>query len=196
MNDPGSIWVDGSELHFVDGDGDEWKYNGEEAIDFSLAPNMVKTAVLTPGSIWIEGEDLYYVGDDDTIRKTPTNLKETSVSGIKGSVWIESNKITYVDEDRNVRVAGIEDDNSRDDPAHDDHTDNSHEDHVDSHTDSGGDHTNQWDYSWGGSKYYADHTDVGSNHTDDHTHRIKYDHDDSHSDTPHDDYKDHANQPK
>ncbi|MEF8880782.1 MAG: hypothetical protein V5A72_03055, partial [Candidatus Nanohaloarchaea archaeon] len=93
MANEGSIWVEGTEFHFVDGSGTEYKYDG----DYVTSPSGAD-----PGSIWIDGENLHYIDENGDERKIP-RVVHSSVSGTKGSIWIEDQgdgdqAITYVAE--------------------------------------------------------------------------------------------------
>lgn len=193
---PGSMWVEGNYLHWVDSDspGNEWRYLGA-----SLgAPGGGALA----GSVWVEGNDIHYIDASAVERKVvyigPT--KHGDASAIPASLWVESNYIGWIVEGGSAEYEGHQD------QAAQSHQDNPHYDagHADSHTDNHSDDAHQDDHTDGHADTHADHQDYGhadvhaDNHYDTHTDVAYSDsHSDSHSDSPHADstYSDHLDTP-
>ena len=87
---PGSIWVDGTDLHYISETGTERKATGS---------NSGSVAGLA-GSIWIEGTQLAYIDNTQTKRILPYTALST-VAGLNGSIWVGGEWIHYI-------VGGIE----------------------------------------------------------------------------------------
>lgn len=77
---PGSVWVEGSELHYIASNGQEWAGTG-------VAGGAPGGAI--PGSLWVEGENLAYI-DQNGIGRTLQleDLGPHSGQGV-GSVWVD-----------------------------------------------------------------------------------------------------------
>lgn len=189
---PGSIWIEGNDIHYIDTNTDEWSFTGELVLS---APAAI------PGSIWISlGGRLHYIDATNGYRRL-ARVDDGLVSAAKeGSVWQDSAYLNWVANDLHKY-------HGHDDIAHTDsspHTDTPHGDshgddaHGDSHGDSHGDtshgdsHTDNHEDTHGDS-----HLDTPSPHADTHndfyldTHDdVAHDdvgHDDSHSDSAHTD---------
>lgn len=158
---PGSIWVEGSELHHIDEDGNEWKLTGED--QGSITGQK--------GSIWIENDKFYYVDEDNHKRECPKdNLSSTS--GISGSAWIEGNYIHFLDTDQyNIQMWRDWDDRvtsgnskyyyySYHSDSHDDEIGVSYFMHTDEQQSSHSDYTYSGGYIC---EYYGDHSEWRDN---------------------------------
>lgn len=89
----GSIWVEGTDLHWLDSAGTERINTG--------ADNGASAGV--QGSAWIEATDLHYIdanGDDRSL----TGSDQGAVAGVEGSIWIEGNNLHYIDDFGDERI--------------------------------------------------------------------------------------------
>lgn len=169
---PGSIWVEGTTLRWVDQSGVEWSHAGVS----------VGASVGAVGSVWVENVEVHYVTESNTERYVPGQTLHNDAAAVAGSLWME-------DQLRWVRQAGaVEYDathaDSHNDTAHGDtghtdtHTDNAHTDshsdvaHTDTHNDVAGSNT---------------HTDFAHQDHFDSTIHIDVAHGDTHSDVAHTD---------
>jgi hypothetical protein len=208
---PGSLWVEGDHLHYVDDDRNEHRYVGTLVHTDAAAPS---------GFIWQEGAtgDLHYVdeagGDERSF--TPVGGAHVDAPARAGSLWVDSDDRLHI-----VGTSGVEYDLHADthgDAAHgdssahtDSHTDTAHADvahgdtahsdaghsdshfdtahtdvtHNDQHTDAHDDTHNDAAHADGHTDGHADHTDFGhaDTHQDTHDDTGHFDtHDDSHTD--------------
>ena len=179
---PGSIWIDGEYLHFLDASNNDYQYLGNY---YTSAPAAIA------GSIWIDVNGyLNYLSVTHVWRQLPFSVDASGVGNANsvGSIWIESSRIKGITAS-NVKANYILT------SAHSDHTDNiSHSDHSDysdsphddeahtDHTDSGVNHHTDSAYSDG-----SWHADIPAGGGFPHT-----DHND-HADAQHADYTDHYN---
>jgi len=155
---PGSIWIEGFNLHYIDQFNREWMLAG--VIVHSSASGVV------PGSIWIDPNNsfLYYISEDGTSLCRPPLIGDAAVPGTAtpGSIWIGTDNLLHwltphIGTQRlNVRahndVAQIAEHT-------DTHTDTPHSDspHTDTaHTDQTGSSTHTDQHS---DTPHADHTD-------------------------------------
>jgi hypothetical protein len=153
----GSIWVEGSDIHYIDQFGREW-----------YCPAYgIKGSSAQPGSIWVDPNDhyLYYTDVNGTVcyTQTPWGDALAPANAVVGSIWVGSdNQLHWIapydaNYKHNVRA-------HNDTAAHSDHTDT----HTDAHQD-------------------AIHSDIAHNdraHTDTHGDTP---HNDWHTDQPHQD---------
>lgn len=135
----GSIWVDGTELHYISETGTERRETG---VDNGAVAGLA-------GSIWIEGTQITYIDSSQHKRMLPYVTLST-VAGLDGSIWLTGELIHYV-------ASGTErfwhTDTHTDstvphqDTAHADWTNysNSHSDYQISHTDTA--HSDWTNYS-------------------------------------------------
>lgn len=124
---PGSLWVSGSTLRFVDSSGYEYYYTG----------SLVNTpAKAVPGSIWIEGYDFHYI-DSTGNNRVISNYTNTAVSGaVKGSIWIQGATLRWINESGYIGYGHSDANNNiaHGDAPHADvpaHTDTPYQDHHD-----------------------------------------------------------------
>lgn len=182
---PGSLWVDGTALHHVDGTKNEWSYVGTAVADRSGVGAVA-------GSVWVDSADylVHYVDASQEERKVVTShgVIHTDAAAKAGSLWVETSAHVYLGW---VGSAG------RAYEAHSDFNHTDHTDHTDAavHTDSTGSHVDSHsdtahvdshtDFYPAG--HYDTHTDTAAH--DDHTDTTPHtDHNDGHSDsTPHSD---------
>lgn len=121
---PGSVWVEGGDLHFIDGSGTEYAYTGESISSPSSA---------TTGSIWLDTDDgqVHYIDENGDERAAPRSVGSSVADAQNGSIWIENGLITYIDSGNKVT--------SHSDQSHSNKSfDDGHSDSVfgnDSHTD-------------------------------------------------------------
>ena len=171
---PGSIWVEGDTLRYIDGSGVEW-----QSPAYYLWPCG---AGAKPGSIWIEDDSIRYVNEAGTVEwgiwENP-NVAKPYTGGISGSLWVESNLIHWLnpsnERDNHWDVAPVV---GHGDIAHVNvgaHTDTPH---TNTHTDSHGNVAHQ-------DRAHTDHNDHDDTpHTDSHTN--------THGDSAHQDHSDHG----
>lgn len=201
--DRGEIWVEGEELHFIDGDGVEWKYTGDSVISDRFDGEGKE------GQIWIDGDKIHYIDENDTDRILPSEVSDevsdTSIDpGLPGTVWIEDSKITYIgrNDDFDGIVASAYQEKEYTDQEHDNRFDNiaAHDDERRLHSD---DHTNRPRHA----DSYTVHTDTRRSGYQTSLH-VDYEEEkyiDQHTDSGHSNYytkhtdidghEDHANSP-
>lgn len=179
---PGSIWIESTELHFVDQAGEEYLHDGEFVSNQPTAK---------PGSIWVEGDYVCYIDATSNKRRIPNILATSSPAGMKqGSLWAEISRLHWYSQNNQDRLG-------HNDVVHiDTHNDVGHSDathvdvpFVDTHGDSHGDATHT------DTPHSDSHTDThGDSHGDlsfqDHTDSIPFS--DSHTDTHGDSHSDHG----
>ncbi len=106
----GSFWIDGTDWHYVDENGQEWLFTGE----------LVGTSVGRPGSFWVEGDNFHYVDENGDERYLYGASSHTDTGAMPGSYWVETptsiGHWAWIDEAYIKRLA------------HGDHTDGAHED--------------------------------------------------------------------
>lgn len=190
----GSIWVEGSELHFIDGSGNEYAYSGE---DTGNNPSGA-----TSGSIWLGSGDnkIHYIDENGDERTTPRSVG-ANVSGVAGSVWIENGYVTFLD--TNTDKVSSHDDVAHSDKNFSDFDDTSHSnksfdnfsDHTDDHSDFDDvihDDKQFDDFSdFSDGVGFTDHSDDGhGNFTDGFSHSDTGYDDNDHSDDSHNDFDD------
>lgn len=148
MADAGYIWVQGTELRYIDGNKNTRGQTG------TLAGGTG-----TPGYFWIESNYIHYIDSSGNERYLPT----TSMSGLgtAGHVWLEASWIHYMkssggeaqwrqyfphddwDDDWNHTNEGVEIDwNDTIKEAHTDHNNDTHSDTNHGHTAAHDDHGN------------------------------------------------------
>ena len=74
---PGSIWIESTELHFVDQAGEEYFHAGDLVSNQPLAK---------PGSIWIEGDYVCYIDATSNKRRISNILATSSQWNEQGSL--------------------------------------------------------------------------------------------------------------
>ena len=84
---PGSIWVEGTGLHYIDNTGDEWYYTGTY---------IASSTGAIPGTIWVQSSSnsLRYVDGVGDVREIADAASVIS-GGVAGSLWIEGGKIHF-----------------------------------------------------------------------------------------------------
>lgn len=209
---PGSIWVEGSDLHYVDSAGNERSFTGD---------NIGAPAGALSGSLWLDTSDnrVHYIAGGGAERVLPavTAGLHTDAAAIQGSVWVEGDFLhailtaTGVEGRKHADVAHSDtahSDTAHNDTAHTDHSDTAHDDslhgdtaHSDTSHGDGNSHCDAFEDGGGAGLecfQHCDHAD-GTTHGDAHN-----DHNDSagtfvchldsgghsdvaHSDTPHSD---------
>src|SRR3954463_4495656 len=143
----GSVWVDGSTLHYVDKNNAEWFFTGTVVASPAGAPVV--------GSIWVSGSFVNYIDSLNRVRQLPVVLvtSRVGVGAVSGSIWVDTAANTnfslhFIDASQNEQAA------------HGDggHTDVTHGDvlasHTDAHSDTTVTHTD------------VAHQDVAASHTD------------------------------
>ena len=144
---PGSTWISGTNLHFVDENGIEKYYTG----------TLAGAVSGNPGSVWIENDSLCYVDAASNKRTIGGQYDVNGVSAVIGSIWIEGGLLRTV-----VASGGTSKFRHHGDTTHNDiiHIDTGHNDHGDAgsaHQDNPAGYTD----SHGDS-----HTDVAPPHND------------------------------
>lgn len=152
---PGSLWVEGEELHYVAANGAEWYIKGE----------YWGGGIGKPGALWI-GNDayIYYLSAAGQRFRIPLQNMHSDAAAQKACIWVEGNYLfhsiggakfwehgDYVHSDGTTGHTDV--------PHADGHLDSTHGDsHGDGHTDSGhvDSHTD------------AAHGDGVTNHSDGH----------------------------
>src|SRR5262245_25856378 len=89
---PGSLWVEGTFLHFIDQYSREWRYPG----NYNGSPSGAR-----PGSIWTYQGYLFFIGQDGL--KYYVNAFGDQISpksSRPGSLWVETqdNQLHYITE--------------------------------------------------------------------------------------------------
>lgn len=77
---PGSVWIEGVDLHWIDENRDEWRFPGTLII---ASPGGLF------GSLWVEENDLHYIDANGDERKVYGPLGSIQ-NALPGSLWIES----------------------------------------------------------------------------------------------------------
>lgn len=85
----GSVWVEGTELHWIDENGIERVYEGEHIGTPSGA---------RPSSVWVEGTRLHYVDANGAERRSYATPSLGSPPGRIGSAWIEGDALRWIDQ--------------------------------------------------------------------------------------------------
>lgn len=83
----GSIWVETTQLHYINASADEYYYAG----------TLVSTPGGTPvaGSVWVENNQVHYITED--FRKFRLTENALGAAGASIScVWVDGNKIYHV----------------------------------------------------------------------------------------------------
>lgn len=88
----GSVWVDGSQLLWIDSLG---AVRGKTGADQGAVPGL-------PGSLWIEDDTLAYV-DATGQKRTIVGDDLGAVSGRVGSLWLEADVPHWIDAKRRKR---------------------------------------------------------------------------------------------
>jgi hypothetical protein len=102
----GSIWVEGSNLHFIAEDGYEYRYTPTS--DYGVVSGA------KPGSIWIDGYRIYYIDANGRKRALPYRSISSIATAVLGSLWVESNRLRYIGQSGSTKYKYM---------AHDDYTD-------------------------------------------------------------------------
>jgi len=82
MPQPGFIWVQGTELRYVDGNGNVRAQTG-----------TATGATGQPGYIWIQGNNIYYTDANGAVRYLPYQIIDNL--GTQGFLWLEGTWIHY-----------------------------------------------------------------------------------------------------
>jgi hypothetical protein len=106
---PGSVWIDGASIRFIDANGIEYYYIG----------TSVGVVSAVNGSVWQENDLLCYV-DAGSEKRYLTGINEGAVSALAGCIWIEASRIKTVSGGGNKFSYHS-----------DSHTDGGHNDHSD-----------------------------------------------------------------
>lgn len=154
---PGSIWVEGITLRFVDKDEDEWSFTGTL---IGAAAGSVN------GSIWITTTTVRYIANNQQYQ-VPSSLVATRSGSVAGSIWV-ANNVTDNTALRFISSGGVEymchSDVAHSDSAHGDAT------HVDNYEDMHGDYDDPVHADGSHIDFYQDHDDesepVGVEHAD------------------------------
>lgn len=143
---PGSIWIEGIDLHYVDAYGREWYCPGRG----------IKAQNAKPGSLWLDNVDAFLKHTDEsgTIIVYPQPHGYLFIPRVKDSIWVNGNFLNWTvflpASGQSLKViahydiaANISHDDAHADASHGDaHTDVAHTDlhddfaHVDYHDDS------------------------------------------------------------
>jgi hypothetical protein len=128
---PGSIWVEGVQLHYVASDGAEWYVQGD----------YWGSTAGQPGSVWVSSSDayLYYSGADGLKYRVPLVYPHNDANAQKG-LWVEGHFLSWAVNGGKFQAAFSHNDGGAsghvDSPHSDGHTDGTHGDsHGDGHTD-------------------------------------------------------------
>lgn len=150
----GSIWVEGTELHYLTEIGTERKATGTD--NGAVAGNQ--------GSLWIEGTQLHYIDNAGHERILPYTAIGANESGLQGSIWVESGYIRYI-------VGGNE--NTWHTDTHNDQINAAHQDVANTNWSNGHNDWSDWGDSYNNSAYgtghfngtwdWSDHIDSYSN---------------------------------
>lgn len=153
---PGSLWVESTELHYVDASGNERYIQGDYG----------GSTAGQPGSLWVSNADtyLYYSGANGLKYRVPLQNVHSDAAAQKG-IWIEGAYLFHAvggakywehgDYTHSDGASG-----HTDVPHSDGHSDGAHGDsHGDGHTDSG----------HGDSHTDASHGDATESHSDGHS---------------------------
>jgi hypothetical protein len=139
---PGSIWVEGDQLHYVDANGAEWYVQGEYWGPSN--PSGIGANQGRPGSLWVEGDAyVHYCGAGGQDWRLPLEFTHNDAAGPTRSVpsiWIEGSYFAWGFNNGKFRAIQAHNDGtgSHTDSGHSDsHIDGSHGDfHGDGHTDT------------------------------------------------------------
>jgi hypothetical protein len=74
----GEAWISGSYIHFIDGSGTEWRYEG---VDEGTPPSGE-----SPGEIWLSNNTVHYVDESGTHREMGSNQIDASTAETRGSI--------------------------------------------------------------------------------------------------------------
>ena len=200
----GSVWVEGTDLHYVNNLKSEHSWAG---ISTGVSPGAGYA-----GFLQVNGQYLRYIDAAGTIRyligtyvDSPASARLAAAGILDYLQWIASNVGARYTAHRNVHDDhGAYNDTTphTDTPGYSDHTDStSHTDTGGVHTDSPGGHTDVYGDGSGHYDHNTPHTDTTSPHTDTNPHtdsgpHTDYGHTDipgGHTDTPA--YNDHSDQP-
>ena len=124
----GSIWVNGTELLFVDNSGNIWHGTG-------VLLGNVPTAL--PGSIYVDGASIFYIDASKNARYLQYfDISAQPAGSLKGSIWVETgtspNRLNFIDNQVSTRRAAWHSDVAHSDVAHSDsHSDVAHVDYSD-----------------------------------------------------------------
>lgn len=152
---PGSLWVEGEQLHYVAANGSEWYCQGE----------YWGGGIGKPGALWI-GNDayIYYLSAAGQRFRIPLQNLHVDAAGFqKACIWVEANYLIHSIGTgkywNHTDYSHSDGAGHTDIPHSDGHTDSTHGDsHGDGHTDSG----------HGDSHTDAAHGDGVTNHSDGH----------------------------
>jgi hypothetical protein len=175
---PGSAWIEGQYLHWIDSGQDEWRYLG------ALAGTPVGALV---GSIWVEGFALHYIdasGGERLVSFIGASAVHTDAAALAGSVWVEGDYLNWIAETGGIERIAHQDVAHADGSAHQDVGFQNHGDHTDVPFQDFADHTNVL-FSDFFDEIHADHLDGEMEHQDTITFA-------NHVDIPHQDLNPHS----
>lgn len=180
----GEAWVNGAYIHFVDGSGEEWRYEGE---DIGSPPTDKEPEEIwrNPSPDYDDSPTVEYVDQSGTLRSLGADTIDNGVAETRGSIWVEEtqnrSRIIYVSESSNLAEPHRDlTDHINDGTSQTSHSDSS------PHADSG--HSNNYhsdnDYhsDSGHSDNHADNSPHANSHLDGENHSDNYPHTDYHSD--------------
>lgn len=81
---PGYIWIEGTDIHWIDQNGNEQ----------SLCGSLMVSGVGDPGYIWIDSYYVYYI-DENGDKRRPSMAGEEG-SGDPGYLWVQGTKLYYI----------------------------------------------------------------------------------------------------
>lgn len=87
MSAIGSLWIEGSDLHWIDANDVEQSVTGTDTGNNPSASN---------GSIWVEGTVLHYIDANGNERTLSGTQVATSTTGESGALWVESTDLHYI----------------------------------------------------------------------------------------------------
>lgn len=99
----GSVWVEGSDLHWCDGstEYDATDESGDQIV-------RVGSVSGDPGSIWVEGSELHWIDSSGVEYYHTGGDSGDNPGGSSGSIWVEDGRIHYIDANGNERLFWVE----------------------------------------------------------------------------------------
>ena len=83
----GSIWVESTEIHYLDSSADEQSVFG----------NFVSTTTKRAGSIWVEGTALHFMNENGNSERNIVGTLVAAGSRRAGGLWVEGTELHYID---------------------------------------------------------------------------------------------------
>lgn len=167
----GSIWIEGTYLHFVNASGVEYRYPG----------TYVGNPGGIPGSIWLEGSYVHFIISTGQEYYLASRSSQSAPGAVRGAIYIEGNRI-------NVGYTGTLELTHHSDTGYSDgHSDVAHSNsHTNTHTNVA--HTNSHSDTHTNVAHSNSHSDTHNDtHTNSHSNTHSDSHTNSHSDVPHGD---------